>query len=124
MQILKGSFYFINILLFIFYLFPGSVLGCLFINDCDTQPQLTRNFIFISSNHLYVFLLISLLGIFLFNKKLKKILIYLFSISIILELLHLIIPKRDFDIADLLGNIIGVMLSLILFKLFIFRRLK
>jgi len=45
-------------------------------------------------------------------------------LSLVLELLHLIIPKRGFEFEDLLGNILGVLLSLILFKLFIFRRLK
>ena len=45
-------------------------------------------------------------------------------LSILLELLHIIIPNRGFEVADLLGNILGVLLPLVIFKLFIFRRLK
>ena len=123
MKILKNSFYVLNITLIIFYLYPGSILGCLLYNDCYIQPQLTRNFL-VSSNHFYVFFILSVLGFLSFSKNLKKISYYLILLSIILELFHIIIPIRGFEVADLLGNILGVLLSLILFKLFIFRRLK
>ena len=123
MKILKNSFYVLNITLIIFYLYPGSILGCLLYNDCYTQPQLTRNFL-VSSNHFYVFFILSVIGFLSFSKDLKKISYYLILLSILLELLHIIIPKRSFEVPDLLGNILGVLLSLILFKLFIFRRLK
>ena len=123
MKILKNSFYVLNIILIIFYLYPGSILGCLLYNDCYIQPQLTRNFL-VSSNHFYVFFILSVIGFLSFSKDLKKISYYLILSSILLELLHIIIPNRGFEVADLLGNILGVLLSLILFKLFIFRRLK
>ena len=123
MKILKNSFYVLNIVLFIFYLFPGSILGCILYNDCYIQPQLTRDFL-VSSNHFYVFIILSMIGFLSFSKNLKKISYYLILLSILLELLHIIIPNRGFEVADLLGNIMGVLLSLILFKLFIFRRLK
>ncbi len=123
MKILKNSFYFSNIIIIIFYLYPGSILGCFLYNDCFIQPQLTRDFI-VSSNHVYVFFILSTLGFISFSKTLKKITYYLILLSIVLELLHTIIPNRSFEVEDLLGNILGVLLSLILFKLFIFRRLK
>ncbi len=123
MKILKNSFYVLNIVLFIFYLFPGSILGCILYNDCYIQPKLTRDFL-VSSNHFYVFIILSMIGFLSFSKNLKKISYYLILLSILLELLHIIIPNRGFEVADLLGNIMGVLLSLILFKLFIFRRLK
>ena len=123
MKILKNSFDFSNIILIIFYLYPGSILGCFLYNDCFIQPQLTRDFI-VSSNHVYVFFILSTLGFISFSKTLKKITYYLILLSIVLELLHIIIPNRGFEVKDLLGNILGVLLSLILFKLFIFRRLK
>ena len=104
-------------------LFPGSILGCFLYNDCFIQPQLTRDFI-VSSNHVYIFFILSTLGFISFSKTLKKITYYLILLSIVLELLHIIIPNRGFEVEDLLGNILGVLLSLILFKLFIFRRLK
>ena len=123
MKILKNSFYFVNIVLIIFYLYPGSIFGCFLYSDCYTQPQITRDF-FVSSNHVYVFFIFSFLGYLSFSKKLKKIIYYLILLSIVLEILHIVIPNRGFEVADLLGNLLGVVLSLILFKLFIFRRLK
>ena len=123
MKILKNSFYVLNIIIIIFYLFPGSILGCLLYNDCYIQPQLTRDFL-VSSNHFYVFFILSVIGFLSFSKNLKKISYYLILLSILLELFHIIIPNRGFEVEDLLGNILGVLSSLILFKLFIFRRLK
>ena len=131
MRFLKLSFYISNLFLFIFYLYPGSIFGCFLYNDCNIQPQLTRDFIIFSSdfiifssNHIYVFIIFSLLGILSFKKDLKKISYYLFSVSIFLELMHIIVPNRGFEVADLLGNVLGVILSLILYKLFTFRRSK
>ena len=128
MRFLKLSFYFSNLVLFIFYLYPGSIFGCFLYNDCNTQPQLTRDFkldyMIISSNHVYVFVIFSFLGILSFKEYLKKISYYLFLVSIFLELMHIIIPNRGFEVADLLGNVLGVILSLILYKLFTFRRSK
>ena len=124
MRIVKISFYISNLVLLIFYLFPGSIFGCFLYNDCNIQPQLTRDFIIFSSNHVYVFLIFSLLGILSFKKDLKKISYYLFLVSIFLELMHIIVPNRGFQVADLLGNVLGVILSLILYKLFTFRRSK
>ena len=128
MRFLKLSFYFSNLVLFIFYLYPGSIFGCFLYNDCNTQPQLTRDFkldyMIISSNHVYVFVIFSFLGILSFKEYLKKISYYLFLVSIFLELMHIIIPNRGFEVADLLGNLLGVILSLILYKLFTFRRSK
>ena len=60
-SIAKYFFHISNILLIIFYLYPGSIFGCFIYNDCKIQPQLTSNFI-VSSNHVYVFIIISLTG--------------------------------------------------------------
>ena len=124
MNYLKQFFYLSNVVLFIFYLYPGSIFGCFIYSDCKIQPQLTRNFIFFSSNHLYVFLIFSFLGILSFSKYLKIISYYLFSVSIFLELMHSIIPNRSFELSDLLGNVLGVIISLILYKLISLRRSK
>ena len=72
MRFLKLSFYISNLFLFIFYLYPGSISGCFLYNDCNIQPQLTRDFIIFSSNHVYVFIIFSLLGILSFKKDLIK----------------------------------------------------
>ena len=124
--IAKYLFHISNILLIIFYLYPGSIFGCFIYNDCETQPQLTEDFASgtISSNHVYVFVVISLLGFIAHSKKqtLIKIIAYLFFISFFLELTHLLIPERGFEIKDLTGNIVGVVISLIIFLIFKFRK--
>ena len=116
----KKGFYSSNIILIIFYLFPGSILGCFLYNDCYIQPQITRDFI-ISSNHFYAFILLTSLGVFSFHntKKINFLIIYLFLLSIILELFHIIIPNRGFEIGDLFGNIVGVILVILIYKIVI-----
>jgi len=42
---MKFIFHIANILLIIFYLYPGSILGCFIYNDCGIQPQLTADFV-------------------------------------------------------------------------------
>ena len=120
--IAKYLFHISNILLIIFYLYPGSIFGCFIYNDCGIQPQLTRDFLsnMISSNHVYVFIIISFLGFIGYSKKttFKYIITYLFFISAFLELMHIAIPERGFEIKDLTGNIVGVVISLIIFLIF------
>ena len=112
-----------NLILIIFYLYPGSLLGCYLYNNCNIQPQITANFMIfsnytISSNHFYVFIILSSLGIFAYQntKKIKFLIVYLFLLSIILELFHLIIPNRGFEWSDLFGNILGLIFIIISYK--------
>ena len=102
-------FYSINFILIILYIFPGSILGLAIYNDINTQPQITPNFI-ISSNHFYVFIVLSLIGLLTFkiSNQRKYLIVYLIILSIILELFHLIIPLRSFQWSDLFGNLFGV----------------
>jgi hypothetical protein len=116
----KIGFYSANIILITLYLFPGSILGCLIYEDCYIQPQITQNFI-VSTNHLYAFVLLTCLGIFSFHntKKINFLILYLFLLSIILELFHIIIKNRGFEMSDLFGNIAGVILVLFIYKIII-----
>ena len=120
---MKFIFHTANILLIVFYLFPGSIVGCLLYNDCKTQPQLTPDFI-VSSNHVYVFTIISLLGFATYakDKVFKIIIAYFFFIAIFLELAHIIIPERSFEVKDVGGNIFGVVISLVIFLIFKLRK--
>ena len=121
----KFIFYFCNFILIFFYLFPGSILGWLFYNNLSQQPEITSDFYFsnlnISSNHVYAFLVFSIIGFFSYKKlnQLKILSIYLIFLSIILEILHLFIPQRTFQFSDLFGNLLGVLIILILFYFFI-----
>jgi len=114
------GFYSSNIILIIFYLFPGSILGCFLYNDRYTQPQITQDFI-ISSNHFYSFILLTSLGVLSFHntKKINFLNVYLFLLSIFLELFHIIIPNRGFEMSDLFGNIVGVILVILIYKIII-----
>tara|TARA_B100000900_G_scaffold297660_1_gene256193 strand:- start:152 stop:547 length:396 start_codon:yes stop_codon:yes gene_type:complete len=105
----KIIFYLINVSLIIFYLFPGSILGWLIYGNLKIQIQITPDFL-ISSNHFYVFVIISIIGFLTFIKlnQIKKLTYYLISLSIILEILHIVIPQRSFQWSDLFGNLIGV----------------
>ena len=111
----KLIFHFLNILIIILSIYPGSFLGCYLYGDCLKQPQITPDFL-ISTNHLYAFLILSVIGFFTFNKKeqFKIISIYLILLSIILEFLHLLIPERSFQFSDLFGNLIGVVIVITL----------
>ena len=121
----KISFYSANIMLITLYLFPGSIFGCFLYDNCYIQPQITANLIagdfIISSNHVYAFVLLTSLGVFSFHntKKINFLIIYLFLLSIILELFHIIIPVREFEMSDLLGNIVGVVLAVFTYKIII-----
>ena len=107
----KVIFYFMNFCLIFLYIYPGSLLGIVFYGDKKTQPQITPDF-YISSNHFYVFVLISTIGFmsFIKAKQIKYLIYYLVFISIILEIFHLFVPGRTFQWSDLFGNMAGVLI--------------
>ena len=119
----KIIFHLLNIIFVFLYIYPGSLLGFLIYKDFSKQPQISPDFL-VSSNHLYAFVLLSLLGLISYFESLKKITLYLVLISIILELLHLIIPNRSFQFSDLFGNIVGVLISILILILFNYWRKK
>ena len=114
----KIIFYLVNLVLIILYIFPGSLLGFIVYDDIKIQPQITADIV-ISSNHFYVFVLMSFLGILTFYdlKKINSLFIYLIFLSVILELSHMIIPNRSFQWSDLFGNLTGVIIVIIFYIL-------
>ena len=117
------GFHTVNLILIIFYLYPGSISGCYLYSNCYMQPQITANFMissnyWISSSHFYIFAILSALGIFTYQntKKIRFLIIYLFLLSIILELFHLIIPNRGFEWSDIFGNILGSIFVIVIYK--------
>ena len=108
-------FYLMNLGLFFLYLYPGRFLGLLLYKNKNLQPQITDDFV-ISTNHFYVFFIISVVGLLTYKKtkQIKFIKIYLILISILLEISHLIIPLRTFQWSDLFGNLIGVIIVILL----------
>jgi hypothetical protein len=110
---LRILFHILILILIILSLYPGSILGFLLYGDFKLQPQITKDFLYISSQHLYVYLLVSALGFFSYlrDEKFNLVVIYLFFLSIILEVTHLVISERSFQIEDLTGNILGVLIG-------------
>ena len=108
-------FYAINSFLIIFYLFPGSLIGWLLFGNLSKQPQITRDFI-ISSNHFYTFLFLTIIGFLTFVKshQIKPLTLYLIFLSVILEMLHFLIPNRSFEWSDLFGNFLGVVVVILI----------
>jgi hypothetical protein len=117
-KLLIPTFHTANLILIIFYLYPGSIFGYLLYGDSSLHSQITRDFI-ISSNHLYIFIILSALGIIAYQdtRKIKIVTIYLFLLSIVLELAHIVIPVRAFEWEDLFGNIAGVIFVIIIYKI-------
>jgi len=111
----KIVFYLINFCLIFLYLFPGSLIGQVLYGSKKIQPQITPDFI-ISSNHFYVFVLVSIIGFLTFIKinQIKILIIYLIALSTILEFLHLIVPHRTFQWSDIFGNLIGVIVVILI----------
>ena len=112
-------FHLFNFTLILLYLFPGSIFGYIIYGNFDIQPQITRDF-YISSNHFYTFSVLGILGIFVYKNcsKIKYFIFYLIFLSIFLELMHLVIPKRSFEFSDLFGNFFGIILTIIIYVLF------
>ena len=123
MQKTKILFNIINTIFIVLYVYPGSILGFLIYGEFHKQPQITQDFLSISSNHVYAFFVLSFMGLIAYYKS-KKILIlnYLILSSIILEISHLVIPNRSFQYQDLFGNIVGVLMSIFLLIIFNFWR--
>ena len=115
----KTTFHISNIGLILIYLYPGSIFGWIVYGDKQRQPQLTSDFLVFSSNHVYAFLVLSFLGLMSYYKNnVKFLFIYLFFVSIFLELCHILIPQRTFEYQDLFGNFLGTFLIFIVFNLY------
>ena len=117
-KILPLGFHAINLILIMFYLYPGSLLGVFLYNDSSMQPQITRDFL-ISSNHFYAFIILSIVGIIAYNKsnKINVLIKYLVLLSIFLEIFHIVVPNRNFQFSDLFGNFLGVILIITFYKI-------
>ena len=109
---LRILFHILVLFLIIFSLYPGSILGYMLYGDIRLQPQIIKDSLYFSFQHFYVYFIISTLGFFSYlnSRQFKLVAIYLFSLSLILEVLHFVIPGRFFQISDLTGNIFGVLI--------------
>ena len=117
-------YYFSLLILLILYLFPGSLIGYFLYGNLGQQPNLIANPIGTSINHLIFFSYITILAITV-RLKVKNIFtsyrVILF-ISCVLEIFHLIIPNRAFELYDLIANIFGVLIILLIYSFIKWRK--
>ena len=121
-KILKSIFHISVLSLIIISLWPGSLLGFLLYGNWQLQPNVITNPYGTTINHFISYFYVSLLGFFLYlkNENFKKLVYGLFLLSIILELFHLIIPNRSFQLQDLSANILGVTVAYFAIKIYLF----
>ena len=123
--------YFFSILvILIFYLFPGDIVTYFIYGEFKHNVGVKHDIIGssvhwvintggYSINHTIIFFYITISGLYFFfkNNFLTGILTFIFF-SIILELSHFIIPNRSFELIDLISNLAGVILAVIIFRKF------
>ncbi len=121
-KIFKTIFNISVLFLIIISLWPGSLIGYFLYGDWGTQPDLIKNPFGTAINHFIYYFYVSLIGLFVYLKSenFRNIFYGLFSLSVILELLHIIIPNRSFQIVDLMGNILGVIIAYSIVKVYLF----
>ena len=120
-KFLKFIFHISVLFLILISLYPGSLLGYLLYGDWSQQPNIIENPFGTTINHFIYYVYVSLLGFFLYlkNQNFKKLLYGLFFLSVILEGLHFMIPNRSFQLGDLIGNILGVLVAYFVVKIYL-----
>ncbi len=107
--------------LIILSLFPGSLLGLLFYGDLGKQPNLIENPFGTSINHFISYFFVSFLGLWLYLKSenFQRLFYGLLFLSVTLEVLQFVIPHRSFQLYDLIGNFVGVLVAYFLVKIYL-----
>ena len=123
-KFLKSIFHISVLFLIIISLYPGSLFGYLFYGDWRQQPNVIPNPFGTTINHFIYYVYVSLLGFFLYLREnnFKKLVYGLFFLSVILESFHFIIPNRSFQLTDLIGNILGVVVAYSIVKIYLLFR--
>ena len=123
-RIVRYLYNFSLIGLLILYLFPGSLIGYFIYGDLGKQPDMIPNPMGTSINHALAFFYLTTIGLisYLNQTSFNKILIFLITLSLFLELSHLFIPNRSFESLDLLGNLLGTFLAIVI--IFLYKKFK
>ena len=127
-RIIRYLYYFSLLGLLILYLFPGSLIGYFLYSDLGKQPDIIPNPLGTSINHALAFLYLTILGLisYLNQTSFTKVLIFLIGLSLLSELSHLIIPNRSFQYLDILANLLGTLMAIViifLYKKFIYGKI-
>ena len=91
-------------------LYPGNLIGLIFLGDDSTVPGSDK------MHHFLSYLLISSFGFLAYSdKNFFRLFLFLLSLGFFLEVFQLWIPNRYFEFLDLIANFSGVLLSFLLF---------
>ena len=116
MKGIKYIYFFLIILLLILYLFPGNFFSWIFFDELSQKTEFFSDPKKSPLRHVLAFFCLSLTGVISYKQdiNLRYNIAFLFILSIFLELLHLVIPNRSFQLSDLAANLIGTALAVII----------
>jgi len=123
-RIVRYLYYFSLTGLLVLYLFPGSLIGYFLYGDLGKQPDMIPNPMGTSINHTLAFFYLTIIGLisYLNQTSFYKILIFLVTLSLFLELSHLFIPNRSFQSLDLFANLLGTFFAIVI--IFLYKKFK
>ena len=123
-RIVRYLYYFSLTGLLVLYLFPGSLIGYFLYGDLGKQPDMIPNPMGTSINHTLAFFYLTIIGLisYLNQTSFYKILIFLITLSLFLELSHLFIPNRSFQSLDLFANLLGTIFAIVI--IFLYKKFK
>ena len=123
-RIVRYLYYFSLTGLLVLYLFPGSLIGYFLYGDLGKQPDMIPNPMGTSINHTLAFFYLTIIGLisYLNQTSFYKILIFILTLSLFLELSHLFIPNRSFQSLDLFANLIGTIFAIVI--IFLYKKFK
>ena len=123
-RIVRYLYYFSLTGLLVLYLFPGSLIGYFLYGDLEKQPDMIPNPMGTSINHTLAFFYLTIIGLisYLNQTSFYKILIFLVTLSLFLELSHLFIPNRSFQSLDLFANLLGTIFAIVI--IFLYKKFK
>ena len=119
---LKFIFHLSVLFLIVISLFPGSLLGFFLYSDFGRQPDIIDNPFGTAINHFIYYFYITMFGLCLYvkDRNFQKLVYGFFFLSIILEALQFIVPRRAFEIYDVSANFTGVLVAYCLIKIYKF----
>ena len=113
-KIISFCYYSLIIVLIFLYLSPSSIMEFLFRTDPEIALYPSYK-IGLSIYHFIFIFILTLLGFF--KSFSKRNISFLFFLTLSIEILHLILPYRSFELEDYLGNISGFFLAFLMFYL-------
>ena len=120
-KILKIIFKFSILFLIIFSLYPGNIFGFLIYGDFSKNPILISTPFGEYINHFISYFLISIIGLvtYLRDDKFTKVIYILLLLSFLCEVLQSLIPNRQFEVYDIVANILAIVLAYSIVKTYL-----